>query len=180
LWHGAGWTFVVWGGLHGLALVIQAFWFERIGHKYQASRLYRLGAWLLTFFTVVICWVFFRAETFSGAIAMLHSMFLIVPASRTAVASLLSDAPLDGWPLILIAALIAFFAPNTFQLFRRYRPALIVGALDPRVAASYPRLLGWRPAWRPTLAWSFGTGLVFGLSALAIFGWRSEFLYFQF
>lgn len=68
LWHGAGWTFVIWGGLHGLLLMINHQW----------RRLYvnlpKVLNWGITFLCVVICWVFFRAENFNDAINVLNSM----------------------------------------------------------------------------------------------------------
>jgi hypothetical protein len=69
LWHGAGWTFVFWGFLHGLALIIQRLW-GRLGFK-----LWTWLAWLVTFNFVNIAWVFFRAKEWSDAIKVLDSMF---------------------------------------------------------------------------------------------------------
>jgi alginate O-acetyltransferase complex protein AlgI len=69
LWHGAGWTFVFWGLLHGLALIVQKLW-EGIGFK-----LWTWLAWLITFNFVNIAWVFFRAKDWSDAIKVLGSMF---------------------------------------------------------------------------------------------------------
>ncbi|MCW5661951.1 MAG: MBOAT family protein [Burkholderiaceae bacterium] len=78
LWHGAGWTFVVWGGLHGLYLMVNHGWRAWIGEARQArlegSRAYGVSSWLLTLLAVVVAWVFFRAETFSGAGRMLQAM----------------------------------------------------------------------------------------------------------
>ncbi|MCH2110100.1 MAG: MBOAT family protein [Polyangiaceae bacterium] len=82
LWHGASWTFVVWGALHGLALGINRFWAEwRKSHKERRivssttppekrrllNGLGLVASVLLTFHFVCICWVFFRAESFSKA-----------------------------------------------------------------------------------------------------------------
>lgn len=61
LWHGAAWTFVAWGGLHGFALVIDAAWRRHLG---------RSVGWAggpLTFLTVALLWVMFRATSFSSA-----------------------------------------------------------------------------------------------------------------
>ncbi len=68
LWHGAAWTFVVWGGLHGLGLVVNHVW-QRTG-----VRLPRLLAWLLTLLFVMAGWVLFRADSFVLAGRMLGSM----------------------------------------------------------------------------------------------------------
>jgi D-alanyl-lipoteichoic acid acyltransferase DltB (MBOAT superfamily) len=69
LWHGAGWTFVFWGFLHGLALIIQRLW-EKLGFK-----LWTWLAWLITFNFVNVAWVFFRAKEWEDAIKVLGSMF---------------------------------------------------------------------------------------------------------
>ncbi len=69
LWHGAGWTFLFWGFLHGLALSIHRFW-KQIGIKLPI-----IIAWFITFNFVNISWVFFRAKEWSDAIKVLSSMF---------------------------------------------------------------------------------------------------------
>mgnify|MGYP000509351165 CR=1 FL=1 len=69
LWHGAGWTFIFWGFLHGLALMIQIFW-SKLDFK-----LWTWLAWLITFNFVNVTWVFFRANEWDDAIKVLRSMF---------------------------------------------------------------------------------------------------------
>lgn len=68
LWHGAAWTFVVWGGLHGLALAVAHLW-EKAGLRLPAI----LG-WLLTLLFVIACWVLFRAPDFRTAGEILAAM----------------------------------------------------------------------------------------------------------
>ncbi|MBN1840649.1 MAG: MBOAT family protein [Campylobacterales bacterium] len=69
LWHGAGWTFVFWGFLHGIALVIHRAW-SQIGFK-----LPKVIAWFITFNFVNIAWVFFRAKEWNDALKVLSGMF---------------------------------------------------------------------------------------------------------
>ena len=69
IWHGAGWTFVFWGFLHGLALIIQRIW-NQLGFK-----MHTLLAWFITFNFLNISWVFFRAEEWSDAIKVIKAMF---------------------------------------------------------------------------------------------------------
>ncbi len=69
LWHGAGWTFVFWGFLHGLALVIHRVW-TNLGFKMNT-----ILAWFITFNFVNIAWIFFRAKEWDDAIKVLSSMF---------------------------------------------------------------------------------------------------------
>jgi alginate O-acetyltransferase complex protein AlgI len=68
LWHGASWTFVAWGGLHGVALAVNHLWAAR------GFRLSRAVAWLLTTLFLMICWVLFRSPDFGHAGEMLASM----------------------------------------------------------------------------------------------------------
>ena len=69
IWHGAGWTFMFWGFLHGIALVIQKVW-GQLGFK-----MHTVLAWFITFNFVNIAWVFFRAKEWSDAVKVLSSMF---------------------------------------------------------------------------------------------------------
>ena len=78
IWHGAGWTFVFWGMLHGLALVVHRVW-KKLGMTMPT-----LLAWFITFNFINIAWVFFRALNFDAAMKVLKGMFtgaLVFPAS---------------------------------------------------------------------------------------------------
>jgi alginate O-acetyltransferase complex protein AlgI len=79
LWHGAGWTFVFWGCLHGGALVIHRLW-----RKFRI-KMPRFLAWLITFNFVNAAWIFFRANTFGDAIKVLKGMIgmsgVVLPVS---------------------------------------------------------------------------------------------------
>ncbi|MCC7232509.1 MAG: MBOAT family protein [Bacteroidia bacterium] len=82
LWHGAGWTFVVWGAIHGILLLVTRAW------------PFPIPAWagrLATFFSVTLAWIFFRASTFSDAITLLKGIipvpgvgFIGIPVISTA------------------------------------------------------------------------------------------------
>ena len=75
LWHGAAWTFVVWGGLHGLYLAGERWVRAKTGVAGDpAGGLNRLMLALLTYFLVNITWVFFRADDFAGAARILRGM----------------------------------------------------------------------------------------------------------
>ena len=78
LWHGANWTFVFWGALHGMYLVInhafRALCGEVLLLRLARSRTYTALAWALTMLSVIVAWVFFRAETFQGAWRLLYGM----------------------------------------------------------------------------------------------------------
>lgn len=82
LWHGASWRFVVWGGLHGLYLVVERFfWKLGIGRQFSQSLYAKIFLGLLTYVLVCFTWVFFRAESFEAAFHMLSTMvYLKTPA----------------------------------------------------------------------------------------------------
>ena len=104
LWHGASWTFVIWGAYHGILLII-----DRLGSPFFRKlppMLYRAQ----TFFLVIIGWVFFRATSFRMAGGWLRSMFTAGPARDAA----LPIAPmLPIW--IGIALAVVMFLPETWN-----------------------------------------------------------------
>jgi alginate O-acetyltransferase complex protein AlgI len=67
-WHGAGWTFVVWGALHGLAVIGHGFW-SKLGYKMN-----KFCAWSATFLFINFTWVFFRANDLDAALKVLKGM----------------------------------------------------------------------------------------------------------
>ena len=193
LWHGAGWTFVLWGGLHGLYLVINHGWHslrKRFGQNPKAplSKPAHALAVLTTFIAVVAAWVLFRAESLDSALAMLRAMagmngFVLPDAwlpkwgafgqwlSAQGIAfGATSDLIMGGainW--IWISLLIVWFAPNTQQIMASYKPAL-----DVPEGGTAKRLL-WRPsAFAALLIWALGFVAIINLSK------QSAFLYFQF
>jgi len=195
LWHGAAWTFVVWGALHGLYLGLNHAWRglrEKLGWTGPSRWWSRTLAVTTTFLAVVVAWVFFRATSFDGALAMLTAMTgangAVVPAGN-----LLREP----WTIELVNAmgievgqsayfdglrqmkkvfgmlLIVFLLPTTQQLMSRAGAAL----------ETYPgEVPEWRRQWmlwRPNRIWALvaSTMAVLALFHLVRF---SEFLYYQF
>jgi len=77
LWHGAAWSFVLWGALHGAGLVIHRLWSGSASRAVQAVRAapgWRAVATLLTFHFVCLGWVFFRAPSLEGALGVLGAL----------------------------------------------------------------------------------------------------------
>ena len=172
LWHGAGWTFIIWGALHGLFLALQRLW-SGFATK-QGIRLPRPVGWFITMLCVMAAWVYFRADTIHTAHSVLASLAGLNGFGLKTPN--LPDLPLDGWPVILIAGLVATLAPNSTEIFRRYAPTLKLVTLSRRTLGRWEKHLEWRPvAW-----WALAAGLVSTAGAVAILGWQSEFLYFQF
>jgi len=76
LWHGAAWTFVVWGGLHGAALAGERWWRERRGAPAPRATGWPLWrARILTFHFVCLAWIFFRSDSFASAWDMIEGLF---------------------------------------------------------------------------------------------------------
>ncbi len=177
LWHGAGWNYLVWGGLHGVYLCVNHIC--RTGKPRVSNTLVGQAAgWTSTFLAVVVAWVFFRAKTLAGAQQMLHGLVGLGAGSEPFVSPgivRVMDLPilvggekllLIGCSAVLLALGSALFLPNVSQLFG-YR--------------EYRRRPEHRPIvnWRPNFAWAL---LVAGALVVSLFGmWqRVEFLYFQF
>ena len=130
LWHGAGWTFVIWGGLHGLYLTINHFWREHC-----PVRLPKFAGWLITSISITAAWVFFRAESVGQALSILKGMaglngFLLpayfLPAKVTGFLESAGVPVLKSGTLILCgqrlilyitaAVLVCAFLPNAAEL----------------------------------------------------------------
>jgi alginate O-acetyltransferase complex protein AlgI len=142
LWHGAAWTFVIWGAYHGLLLVI----YRRSAAVWDAWPVWFQRG--LTFFLVIVGWTLFRAPDLPTAVLLLERM--LVP-SAVAAGELMTGAAVLG-VAIVIAACLAHFGKNTFEMAHRPRP-VIAGAL----------------------------ALLFILCLIRIYGsTNSPFLYFQF
>ncbi|MBI1284055.1 MAG: MBOAT family protein [Thiobacillus sp.] len=152
LWHGASWMFVLWGGLHGAAMMLHRIW-QRTG-----LRMSPVLAWLLTFNFINVTWVFFRAQTLEDALKMLRGM-----AGLDAMGGL--GTRFAGWAGLIDshfeigAALLAALA---LVLVRRNSNVLLSGTrLGMRSAVTY--------------------GLLGAVSLLALMASKySEFIYFNF
>lgn len=114
LWHGAGWTFIFWGGLHGLYICINHLW-RKAGRSMPKP-----AGWFITFMAVNIAWVFFRAEDFPTAFAMLSAMVgLSEPGD---IKPVFSGQKIR---LILILIGVCVFMPNAEKIISKYfRPNL--------------------------------------------------------
>ncbi len=166
LWHGAAWTFMVWGGLHGAYLCLNHFWDRAIGDRY---RLPPSIAVLMTFLAASLAWVFFRAESFPAAFAMLGAL----SGAGAGAASVLSSTELYAYPLIGLAALIVWGAPNALELLERFKtraPAPGANAGGPAMALVQHRAL---------LMALLGAAAALSVFILMTSG-PYEFIYFQF
>ena len=202
LWHGANWTFVFWGGLHGIYLVINHqwhSWLRSIGKNPDKSRGIALAIGrAITFLAVVVAWVFFRSDSMSAAFGMLSGMvgingitIPIIIASllgplKPLLANLGVTFPTSGglkmvltYFLILILLAIAWFLPNSQQWIGRYSPALDFKPED--TPASWLGKLWQKWQWRPTPRFGLIVGAIIFLFLKSLMNSSvSEFLYFNF
>jgi len=210
LWHGAGWTFVIWGALHGFYLLMNHAWraFKaRLGWG-DGGRLAALGAGALTFLAVVVGWVFFRADSFSSAVTMLQGMAGVngvsLPVSLEGrLEPLLGShtwlvfdglgpfSTLKAIAFLCLGFSIVWLLPNVHQMFQRYRPVCEDGDdLPPNTTSKHnvkPSTLA--PVWPSNvyqrLLWHSSPKRAWATGALFAFALMglsrvSEFLYFQF
>jgi len=150
IWHGAGWTFILWGMAHGLGLIVQRLW-RRTG-----IRINRYVSWFITFNFVNAAWVLFRAKDLAGALKVYKGMLglngVMISASLGKISFLKSlSFEFGEWPAaisknityvmyyIAAAAVIAIFWKNSNELSAKYEP-------------------GWR--WLVFIAIILGIGLI--------------------
>ena len=162
LWHGAGWTFVLWGALHGAALVLQRIW------TWSGLAMYRWFAWALTFVFVNFAWVYFRATTIEQANGLCLKMLGLSSSLKTAI---------DPTQLFAVAAAQAqgLFGSNTAPagfVLTAYGATLSLLWLAP---SSIQLVSRFRPS--ATLGFVAGTALALALLSLHQ---STEFLYFNF
>lgn len=172
IWHGAGWTYILWGALHGIMLVINHAW-----RTIAKSGLATMGDFppgriisiIFTFLCLNFCWVVFRASSLDAALRMYESMLNPAPILASAsgfssiMASLVPHNYISGWQppfLLCLCAAICFFAPASQD---------IVNYAFDRDAA-----LKTRPA-----LWALFFSLI-AFAAIICSGRQSAFLYFQF
>jgi alginate O-acetyltransferase complex protein AlgI len=139
-WHGAGWTFIFWGFLHGVAMCVNRFW------KTKGFKLNKILAWILTFSFVNTSWVFFRATSFEAAIKVLKGMFglngFALPSTIIPNVILIKIQFLTRYGVdfinqnnmaygrdtiiyILLGLMITLYSRNSIQLTERFKPTLI-------------------------------------------------------
>ncbi len=194
LWHGAGWTFVAWGFLHGLYLVINHAWHAAtalLGWRHRPESIWGLLCGrFLTFFAVVIAWVFFRAESFDGAWRIIGGMAGMNGAALDARAAPYlpflqglvefqgrhaGAFELYGIPWIVGLALACWMLPNTLQFVRYAGPSDDAIALETAKTV----IVSKRVIWQPSGIWALFVAAA-ALYTLFSMSNLSEFLYFQF
>jgi len=182
LWHGAGWTFVLWGTMHGVFLLVNHAWrgitgvlgLRTIGRSLPAL----VAARTITFLSVSLAWVLFRAANFHAAGTVLASMAGVnglTLATPYFDAAGLQARDADMWVLVLI--FICGWAPSTQQLLARYRPALGYVARKGRIA--FDNSLEPKIRWKPTPLMALVVAVV-AIVTIVNLTKVSAFIYWQF
>lgn len=165
LWHGAAWTFVIWGGLHGVYIVAESLWQKRGGRILPARTPAWLGALLagaFTFALVCFAWIFFRANSIEDALYILRHLFVfgrgLDSISQPFAGALLSAQTELFIALGLIGLLwLVDFADNQRDIFALWRLS--------------PAFLRWAAYYALTAA--IGFSLLYSSN-------QQDFIYFQF
>lgn len=170
LWHGANWTFVVWGAMHGAFLIVNHAWRAFVQRCPGPVRDVLSSRWmvplyvLVTFLSVVVAWVVFRSPSVTVATSVLGVMLsteaFIIPAPDLQ----------NAWLLLLLGWVA--FVPNTNQVMR-----YTFGTDRPHATGGGPLT-----TWRPAVGWAFTVAFLMMTTLLIAATQREklEFLYFQF
>jgi alginate O-acetyltransferase complex protein AlgI len=182
LWHGAGWTFVIWGGLHGLYLIINHGFRHAVSSSGldpkswppAARAMWHFAAWGLTFLAVVVAWVFFRAPDLASATIILKGMAGLNGFARppAPIVGMRADAWLIG------SFVIAMFLPNLRHIMAGHE-LVSLGGTTLRPSGCTSGRLAAALRWRPHPAVAVLTVAAFVVCLLRM-QTVSQFLYFQF
>jgi len=168
IWHGAGWTFVVYGLIHGLAIAIYLAW-----SRLSAVSLPPAAAWALTMSVVVSGLVVFRAPDLASAAHILTAMWTFGQASLATMPAGAPDLPVaTATAAVIVLGAIVLLLPNTHQIMNRY---WMSSDQRPAGCELEAGLLQWTPT--PSKAVVLGALLCLAFGSL---GGDSTFLYYQF
>ena len=167
LWHGAAWTFVIWGALHGTFLMINHVWNAKVRRGRPASRIAKVLGWTLTFLCVMVAWVVFRADGMAAAIEIYKGMLGMHGFTGSAFSEFrVPYRKPEFFHTLLIGLFICLALPPTITLDRWI----------PRVGG-----LAQRPVLDRMATWVTALAIVVLLGyCMSKFGNYSPFLYFQF
>jgi D-alanyl-lipoteichoic acid acyltransferase DltB (MBOAT superfamily) len=181
LWHGAAWTFVLWGAVHGAAIIVNHLWRTAAEHCRLPAIPGPIG-WFATFATVLLAWILFRASSFESALNMILALAgqgTLLPGGELApdfsnARSLLAPFLVsygDALLIIAMGAVVIFLLPN----LQSWMAATDIWIADRRVK-SLSSWLKWSPRW------GFACGILAAASLYCIWGTQTKplFIYFEF
>ena len=179
-WHGAGWTFIIWGALHGFMLSINHYFRAKIKDtslQKSLSTIYcRIFFIIITFLLINFCWVIFRAQTLSGAYTIYSAMFgqgTITDPSLYQnmqgldlfIAKYLPHHYFQGWipfGLFILCSIIVWVFPNCHTIFNGYKDG----------SSSFI-------SFKPSKSWAYALSILVFITLILV-SRKSTFLYFQF
>ena len=167
IWHGAGWTFVVYGILHGFAIAINLGWREARLPMPPAA-----VGWVMTMAVVVSGLVIFRAPTMGVAATILADMWTFGLGAAPSAAIMVSIDERMALAVIVLLVAIVLLMPNSQQILHRH---WVSSDAMPTTARAAAGLL----SWRPNLALSLGLAATLTI-AVASIGAGTTFVYYQF
>ncbi|NES04112.1 MAG: MBOAT family protein [Okeania sp. SIO2F4] len=169
LWHGAGWTYVIWGGLHGTYLCINHGW------RKLNIPMPKVLAWVITFVAVIVSWVLFRAQNIQDGLEILQTMAglngVVIPGEAKGKLSVLTNFgfQLKSWSDMNY--LPEFLGSQIFSILTLIGLTFSVSFL-PNTQEILAKL-------KPTWWWAVWIGVLTSVALLSL-NRVSEFLYFQF
>ena len=180
LWHGASWTFVFWGLLHGSYLIINHAWSMMPGRQQLAAVVPApVGIALsqgVSMLAVIVAWVFFRAESFEGAVSILTGMAGLTSAyDLTLWSDLLSDTS-ETWMKLMMLGVVVLVAPNALEWVQKFRPVIDGDQI-------FKSWVQGRPiGWRPTAPWAVTTSAIALVAIVQLYRLEemTEFIYYNF
>ncbi len=196
VWHGAGYTFIVFGLMHGAYICVNHAWRQiksRVWHTAKDhERAQKIVGWFITFFAVVFAIVMFRSPTVAGAVSVWRDMLGLHGATLpSGVLARLGPATgwlqsmgvrpdtssgallMEGTVRIVVLMAVVLCLPNTLEMLARFEPAL---GFKP---AKQERWLVRHARWAASAPWAVGMAAVAAFGLLSL-GQLSEFLYWQF
>lgn len=199
LWHGAGWNFLAWGGLHGIYFVVYQQWRDFLksrGKNLKNSPWWsQLIGWFLTFCAWVFALVLTRTETFSQTLSMWRSMLgfngISLPTSLEHSLSFIRSFGFEFTGLmpnfytksstiiqvIIILLSLVLFTPNTQQWMGQYKPA--VDYYAGRIKGQWKANIWKKLQWKPISIFAFVSSFLLMISLFSLYK-QQPFIYFQY
>lgn len=197
LWHGAGWTFIIWGSLHGILLILNNLlirFFSLLPFSFPKGRLVLEVKKIFTFLIVALLWVPFRAQDLKGTLNIwkgclgfngfafpevwgqkMGALSSIVTKIGFTFEQIVPAFSLYSAPFLFIALLVALYAPNSIQIFGPYKKDIALFESYTDIPNSKIGFLTWKPTKRCAAVM-----VILSIFALWCRYEVTEFLYFQF
>jgi alginate O-acetyltransferase complex protein AlgI len=171
LWHGANWTFIVWGFLHGVflttSLIVNNFWGKALT-RLGSFKLFNFLKMLFTFSLVSMAWIFFRANNIQQALYIITHLFNGVPSD---INDIFQNKNLKRQELLYLGQNLKFFLLAIF---------LIIFLLTIEVLNRKKPIIDWLVQEKQYVRWSIYFAFLFIIMVFGIFKSNEQFIYFQF